>query len=156
MANPITKLVHVTRQHKKFVEGLADGLKPGAASVYAGFSRDYGKTLAKAPEIRNLLHQRLEERGLNEDKIAEKLTEGLEAMAPPRRDGGTLYPDNFVRKQYLDLLCRIRGDYAPEKTEHLDKRIQIVLDRGMIEALRDTDAITVEEADVLDAEIVNG
>jgi hypothetical protein len=77
-------------------------------------------------------------------------------MAPPRRDGGTLYPDNFVRKQYLDLLCRIRGDYAPEKTEHLDKRIQIVLDRGMIEALRDTDAITVEEADVLDAEIVNG
>jgi hypothetical protein len=125
------------------------------ASVYAGYSPSYGKDLARHPEVKSLLLQKLEEKGLNEDKIAEKLDEGLDAMAPPRKDGGKLYPDNFVRKQYLDLLCRIRGDYAPEKSEHIEKKIQITLDLGMLKSLKDSGMLSTEDANILEAEIVN-
>jgi len=142
------------RHHRKFVEGLSEGLSNSKAAVAAGFSGHYGRQLAQMPAIKTLLLQRLEEKGLNEDKIADKLAEGLDAMAPPRKDGGTLYPDNFVRKQYLDLLCRIRGDYAPEETVHTERTIQLVLDASMIKALKDTNFIDAEEVEVLEAEIV--
>jgi len=142
------------RHHRKFVEGLSEGLSNPKAAVAAGYSESYGRQLARMPAIKSLLRQRLEERGLNEDKIAEKLAEGLDAMAPPRKDGGTLYPDNFVRKQYLDMLCRIRGDYAPEETVHTERKIQLVLDASMIKALKDTDFIDAEEVEILEAEIV--
>lgn len=150
----IPKIESLTRQHRKFVEGLSDGMTQPAAAQYAGFASSYGKDLARVPAIKTLLMQKLEEKGLTEDKIAEKLAEGLDAMAPPRKDGGTLYPDNFVRKQYLDLLCRIRGDYAPDKTEHTEKKIQITLDLGMLKSLKDSGMLSSEDAEVLDAEIV--
>lgn len=145
----------LTRQHRKFVEGLSEGMTQENASVYAGYSPSYGKDLARHPEVKSLLLQKLEEKGLNEDRIADKIDEGLDAMAPPRKDGGTLYPDNFVRKQYLDLLCRIRGDYAPEKSEHIEKKIHITLDLGMLKSLKDSGMLTAEDANVLEAEIVD-
>ena len=145
----------LTRSHRKFVEGLSEGMSQADASVFAGYSQHYGKDLARQPEIKSLLLQKLEEKGLNEDRIADKLDEGLDAMAPPRKDGGKLYPDNFVRKQYLDLLCRIRGDYAPEKSEHIEKKIQITLDLGMLKSLKDSGLLTAEDANILEAEIVN-
>jgi len=153
---PIPQLPNgLTRAHRKFVEGLSEGMTQENASVYAGYSPSYGKDLARHPEVKSLLLQKLEEKGLNEDKIAEKLDEGLDAMAPPRKDGGKLYPDNFVRKQYLDLLCRIRGDYAPEKSEHIEKKIQITLDLGMLKSLKDSGMLSTEDANILEAEIVN-
>ncbi len=150
----IPKITALSRQHRKFVEGLSEGMTQAHAAEYAGFSGSYGKDLARVPEIKTLLLQKLEEKGLTEDKIAEKLAEGLDAMAPPRKDGGTLYPDNFVRKQYLDLLCRIRGDYAPEKSEHVEKKIQITLDLGMLKSLKDSGMLSPEDANILEAEIV--
>lgn len=145
----------ITRQHRKFAEGLSEGMKQEEAALYAGFSGSYGKDLARHPEIKSLLLQKLEEKGLNEDRIAEKLDEGLDAMAPPRKDGGTLYPDNFVRKQYLDLLCRIRGDYAPEKSEHVEKKIQITLDLGMLKGLHDSGLLSAKDVEILEAEVIS-
>jgi hypothetical protein len=130
-------------------------MKQEEAALYAGFSGSYGKDLARHPEIKSLLLQKLEEKGLNEDRIAEKLDEGLDAMAPPRKDGGTLYPDNFVRKQYLDLLCRIRGDYAPEKSEHVEKKIQITLDLGMLKGLHDSGLLSAKDVEILEAEVIS-
>jgi len=150
----IPNITALTHQHRKFVEGLSEGLTQEKAAIRAGFSGSYGKDLARVPQIKTLLMEKLEEKGLNEDKIADKLAEGLDAMAPPRKDGGTLYPDNFVRKQYLDLLCRIRGDYAPEKSEHTEKTIQITLDLGMLKSLKDSGMLSKDDADILEAEIV--
>jgi hypothetical protein len=100
------------------------------------------------------LKKRLEEAGLNEEKIASKISDGLEATAPPRKDGGTLYPDQFVRKQFLDLLLRIRGDYAPEVSEHVEKVIHVTIDRDMVKSLRDSGFIAEDEGEILEAEIV--
>jgi hypothetical protein len=97
----------------------------------------------------------MEKAGINDTLIAKKLRDGLDAMAPPRKDGGKQYEDQFVRKQFLDVIFKVRGDYAPERTENIEKNIVIVMDGRMIEALRDSKALPIEEADVLDAEIVS-
>jgi hypothetical protein len=96
----------------------------------------------------------MERTGINDTLLATKLLEGLSAMAPPRRDGGTQYADQFVRKQFLDVIFKVRGDYAPDRTETTEKHITIVMDGRMVEALRDSKMLETQDADVLEAEIV--
>lgn len=108
----------------------------------------------KNPTIQGLLHTAMHQAGIDDLLIARKLREGLDAKAPPRKDGGRQYPDQFVRKQFLDVIFKLRGDYAPEKSEHTNKTINLTLDMGMIKALKDTKFITDAEVDILEAEIV--
>ena len=141
-------------RQRKFVSELIRGASQSSAAVSAGYSADYGKALMNNPAVQGLLHTAMQQAGIDDLLIARKLREGLDAKAPPRKDGGKQYPDQFVRKQFLDVIFKLRGDYAPEKSEHINKTINLTLDMGMIKALKDTKFITAEEVDILEAEIV--
>jgi len=113
------------------------------------------------PSVKSLLLKKLEKWELNEDLIAKKIKDGLNARTVPQREGGTRYDDQFTRKQFLDLLIKIRGDYAPERIEATSRQIQIIIDGSMVKALLDSKVIKPEEletieGDYIDAEVVDG
>lgn len=141
-------------RQRKFVSELIRGASQSSAAVAAGYSAEHGTALMKNPAVQGLLHTAMQQAGIDDLLIARKLREGLDAKAPPRKDGGRQYPDQFVRKQFLDVIFKLRGDYAPEKSEHLTKTINLTIDMGMIKALKDTKFITDEEVGILEAEIV--
>jgi phage terminase small subunit len=143
-----------TVKHRQFVANVLRGKTAPDAAVGAGFSADYGKALMKSPMVKGLLDEAMKKAGIDDYLIARKLREGLDAKAPPRKEGGAAYPDQFVRKQFLDVIFKLRGDYAPEKSESIHKTINLTIDRGMIEALRDTQFIDAEEVKLLEYEIV--
>jgi hypothetical protein len=149
------KLTTINAKHKKFVRRILDGETMSQAASSAGFGPTYGSSLMKQPAIRSLLVTEMERAGINDTLLATKLLDGLDAMAPPRRDGGKQYADQFVRKQFLDVIFKVRGDYAPDRTESTEKHITIVMDGRMVDALRDSKMLETQDADILEAEIVS-
>lgn len=141
-------------KQRNFVAGLLKGKTKAEAAVDAGYSADYGSELAKTATVQNILAEAMQKAGITDNLIARKLREGLDAKTPPRKEGGSQYPDQFVRKQFLDVIFKLRGDYAPEKSETVHKTISITIDKGMIEAWKDTGFIDAEEVKLLEAEIV--
>lgn len=141
-------------RQRQFVSELLKGKSQSQAAVAAGYKADYGTDLMKNPAVAGLLHRAMQQAGIDDLLIARKLREGLDAKTPPRKEGGKQYPDQFVRKQFLDVIFKLRGDYAPEKSEHTNKSISLTIDRGMIEALKDTKYLTEAEVEILEAEIV--
>jgi len=150
-----TELQKITPKHRKFVKGLIGGQTSSAAARNAGFKDSrYGSYLMAQPAIQSLLLQQMEKAGISDDVLAKKLKDGLSARTPPKAGVPGRYEDHFVRKQFLDLIFKLRGDYAPEKIESTEKRIVIVFDTRSIAGLKDSGAISDEEANILDAEIV--
>lgn len=142
-------------KQRKFVSELIRGASQSSAAVSAGYGPKYGDTLMKNPVVQGLLHTAMQQAGIDDLLIARKLREGLDAKAPPRKDGGRQYPDQFVRKQFLDVIFKLRGDYAPEKSEHLTKTINLTIDSSMLKALRDTKFIDAEEVEILESSFLN-
>ena len=147
-------MAEATVKQRKFVAELLKGKSNGAAALAAGYSEDYGSDLVKSPTIQGLLATAMAKAGIDDNLIARKLREGLDAKTPPRKEGGQQYPDQFVRKQFLDVIFKLRGDYAPEKAETVHKTINITIDKGMIEAWKDTGFITGDQDKILEAEVV--
>jgi hypothetical protein len=142
-------------KQRKFVSELIRGSSQSAAAVSAGYSASSSSDLMKNPAVQGLLNEAMKQAGIDDLLIARKLREGLDAKAPPRKDGGRQYPDQFVRKQFLDVIFKLRGDYAPEKSEHLTKTINLTLDMGMIKALKDTQFLDAEEVQLLESHLVS-
>jgi len=141
----------ITSRQRKFIKAVVQGNTYRAAAIKAGYqSPDYGSILMKQPHIRTALQAYMHKAGITDELIARKLKEGLNAKTVPRSEGGKRYDDQFVRKQFLDIVLRIRGDYAPEKFEAVNKQITLVIDNKMLEALKDSKALT--EADVVELE----
>jgi len=155
MPQPLGKNWKPTRKHAKMVKHIADGDSASKAGRMVGFSSNYGAHLMKDERMQSLLLSELERVGVTDGYLAEKTREGLNAMAPPRKDGGIQYPDYFVRKQYLDIALRVRGDYAPERTEHTQKVINITLTPDFVKGLIDAKAITYDEAEILEGEVID-
>lgn len=149
---PLEKL---TPKHRKFVKNRVAGMTIANAASMAGFAPMYGKNLVKQDLIKNALSSAMVKVGITEDLLARKLHDGLDAMAPPKRDGGKQYEDQFVRKQFLDVIFKLRGDYAPERKETTEKHITIVMDAAMLKGLKDSKVLTEDECQILDAEVVN-
>jgi len=148
-------LATISSAHKRFVRKVLEGETFGQAAIDAGYrDRGYGSSLMKEPAIRSLLTTEMEKAGINDTLIAKKLRDGLNAMTPPKKEGGRQYEDQFVRKQFLDVIFKVRGDYAPERSESTEKHIAIIMDGRMVDALRDSKVLEEQDADVLDAEIV--
>jgi phage terminase small subunit len=141
-------------RQRRFVSELLKGKTQSQAAVAAGYKADYASDLMKLPQVRGFLDKAMVKAGIDDLLIARKLREGLDAKTPPRKEGGKQYPDQFVRKQYIDLICKIRGDYAPDKSEHINKTINLTIDMGMLKALKDTRFLSAKEVDYLEAEIV--
>jgi len=149
-------LEKVLPRHRKFVKGLIDGKSNTSAAVSAGFtSPSYGNYLAKQPVIKSLLAAEMEKQGLTEPMLVKRLKDGLDAETVPKKDGGERYDDQFVRKQFLDIIFKLRGDYAAIKTESAEKHIVIILDNRMIDSLRATDKLSKEDAETIEGEIID-
>jgi len=141
-------------KQRRFVSELLKGKNQTQAAVSAGYRADYASDLMKMPQVKGLLDKAMRDAGIDDLLIARKLREGLDAKTPPKKEGGKQYADQFVRKQFLDVIFKLRGDYAPERTENVQKSISITIDRGFLEALKDTKFLSAHEAEVLEAEIV--
>ena len=130
------------------------------SGIAAGFGDQTGYALMKNPAIRSALATKMEQVGITDIFMAKKVKQGLNAKTVPRRDGGKRYDDQFVRKQWADIVFKLRGDYAPEKLETEHKIIQLVIDGNMLKALQDSKVITdkdlleLNHEPILDAEVI--
>ena len=141
-------------RQKKYVRRLAETGKILKSATDVGY-RDprYGSQLMMNPKILTALQKELDALGVDKALIVRKIKKGLNATRVIK-DGGKKYPDFHAQHKFLDMLLKIRGDYAPEKHEIKQERLVIVLGADMRKGLIDAEAITEEEADIIEAEIV--
>jgi len=132
-------------KHYAFIGNVLAGKSIKDSSLAAGFGHQRGYGLMKNPAIRNELQRQMETAGITDQYLAKKIRDGLNAKTVPRRDGGKRYDDQFTRKQWADLAIKVKGGYAPEKIESEVKVIQLVIDGNMINALKDSKALSKEE-----------
>jgi len=109
----------------------------------------------KQPAVQSILVAEMEKQGLTDSILVRKLRDGLNAQTVPRREGGQRYDDQFVRKQFLDIIFKVRGDYAPERTESTEKKIVLIMNGRMIDALKDSGKLTEAEGEILEGEIID-
>lgn len=147
---------NLTRGNIKFIDAKLEGKNNTDAARIGGYSypTQSGYELMKSPKIQTALLERMEEAGINDKFIAKGLKEGCKALAPPRKDGGKQYADYFTRKQYLDIILRVRGDFAPETQQSISKHITVVIDHNMIKALKDSGGLDEKEAEVIECEVI--
>lgn len=117
------------------------------AAKQCGLAPKYGYQIAKQPEFLTALQTVLDEEGLNDLVIAQTIKKGLDAYYV-RKDGGQEYPDFHAIDKALTQLIKIKGGYAAEKTEHIEKRMIFNVTPETIKAMRDC-AIPEEEIEVL-------
>lgn len=153
MGEPL-KSTKLNRKHKKFVKALAKTGDARRSADLAGYEDPtYGAFLQRQPHIQTALQQALEKEDLNDDKVATEIKDGLKAMYV-KKDGGTKYTDHHARHKYLDTLIKIKGGYAPEKHEIKQERLILNYNIDMRKGLLDAKAITDEEAEAIEAEIL--
>lgn len=145
------KLSVMEVKHRKFVKGVLAGNNLCEAARLAGYKgTSYPQRLMNRADVQRLLLSEMEKAGINDGFLAKRLKDGLNAKTVPRRDGGKRYDDQFVRKQFMDIVLKVRGDYAPEKVETTTKTIQLVIDHKMLEALKDSKALPEKELEELE------
>lgn len=146
-------------KQKAFADALLTGKAKtltAAAKIakYSSPSKD-GSRAMSLDTVREYMMDKFHKYGINDDTIARKMSEGMDAMAPPRKEGGTRYEDQFTRRLYLDMYFRLRGLYAPEKTEHVEKRIVINMTQEFMKGLIDAGAVKQEELDYIEGEVIH-
>ena len=145
----------LTTLQKKFVKNLVETGKVKESALRAGsIDPTYGSHLLRNEGVQLALMQAYDKAGITDGYIVSKIKQGMNAKYPPRREGGKQYPDMFTRKHYIDMFFKTTGGYAPEKHEVKEKRIVIVMSPGTVKGLVDAKAISEDEGDFLEAEIV--
>ena len=146
---------NLTRLQRGFVKNLAETGKISESALRAGsIDPTYGSHLLRNENVQLALMEAYDKAGISDGYIVSKIKQGMNAKYPPRKDGGRQYPDYFTRKHYIDMFFKTTGGYAPEKHEVSEKRIIIVMSPGTVKGLVDAKAISEDEGDFLDAEIV--
>lgn len=158
MNSEVKAIAKPTYKQKKFITAMAKGFNAGDAAIKAGYSdKAYGYYLKGLDSIKSILVKEMERAGVNEELIAQKLREGMDALTVPKVPGeDRRFEDHFIRKQFLEMAIKIRGDFAPEKVESVRKEIKLVIDSHLIKALKDSKVIGelggIEELNVIDVE----
>lgn len=124
--------------------GVPDNI--AAQTAYRWLHKDQG--------VRAYLFKEMEKAGITDPYVAQKMKEGMSAMTKPVKEGGERYEDYFVRKQYIDMYFRLKGMYAPEKSEHTETQIILNITPQLSDGLKDALGLEGEEADVFEAEII--
>ena len=152
-----SKKTKLTQKQQGFADDLLKGktvAKAAADNYNTTYPSVMGRQLMKRDDVREYMMQRFDEVGITCDEVALKMKEGLDAMTPPKKEGGTRYEDFFTRRLYLDMYFRLRGLYAPEKTEHIEKRIVLNITPEMIKGLQDSGAIDEQEVEYIKGEVI--
>lgn len=154
MTKTLSKDAETTIKQRKFVKNRLAGDNKAVAARKAGFvSEGYGSFLEKQSHIQTMLQKALEAKGLTDDKVADKLAEGLESFYV-KKDGGTKYPDFHAQEKYLVDLIKIKGGFAPEKHEVTEKRIVLIMSPEFKKGLKDSGLIDKKDEEIIDAEII--
>jgi len=136
---------------KKLIKTEGDVRKAGEI-VFGNAGKD-GYKLLRRERVVKALTVLMEDVGLTEKKLVEKLKDGLEAM---KYDYGQKkqVPDYFIRYKYLDLIFRLRGDYAPTKykvegevTHKVNELESIIRNMSSAKELQD-----IKEAEIINQE----
>ena len=138
---------------KKYARRAAETGEIIKAATDVGYKGNYGSQLMRNPKIQTALQEELELLGVTKELIVRKLKQGLNAYRV-LKDDGKKYKDFHAIVKYLDMYMKLEGHYAPEKHELKQERLVIVLGADMRKGLIDAEAITEEEADIIEAEIV--
>jgi hypothetical protein len=152
----MTELKEDTRllpKMKKFARRVAKTGEILKSATDVGYKGNYGSQLMKNEKIQTAIQVEMDRQGTTTERIVEKIDEGMEAYRVIR-DGGKKYPDFHVRKEYVDIALKIRGDYAPEKHEIRQEKLILVITPETIKGLKDAGAITDDDAEVITAEAI--
>jgi hypothetical protein len=150
-----------TQMQKNFAKNFVETGKVGKSALKAGYSNaSHGSSLMKTEAVQTAIQQEMFNQGITDTLLSKKMKDGLGANYPAKfsaKTGQLLQeeaPDFYTRKQYIDMILKIRGDYAPEKHQIEKKEIVIILNAEVVKGLKDAKAITDVEAEVLEAELV--
>lgn len=142
----------LTVKNKKYARRLAETGEIGQSALDVGYKQaQYGSQLMRQPKILTALQTEMEKLKVNDAVIVRKLKEGLQATRVIR-DGGDEYPDYHAQHKFLDMILKIRGDYAPEKHQISTKEITIVITPEVLKGLKDSRAVTEAEIEELSRE----
>lgn len=102
----------LSQVERGMVRGLLSGSDVEESSASVGIQTDEGRRVLDRPPVRSALDAALRRRGLDEDRVARTLDEGLNATRSVYHQGIRIdeVPDHSARKGYLDTLLDIRGD----------------------------------------------
>lgn len=138
---------------KKYARKVAQTGEILKSANDVGYKGNYGSQLIQNPKIQTAIQVEMDKQGTTTEKIARKIDEGMEAFRVIR-DKGKEYPDFHVRKEYVDMALKIRGDYAPEKHEIRQEKLILVITPETIKGLKDAGAITDDDAETITAEAI--
>ena len=139
---------------KKYVRRLAQTGEIIKSANDIGYKGNYGSQLMKNPKIQTALQEELDSLGVDKELVVRKLKAGLNAYRVIR-DGGKKYKDFHAIHKYLDMYMKLEGHYAPEKHEIRQEKLIIVLSPELRKGLIDAEAITEDEAQVIEAEVLD-
>lgn len=102
---------NLTIKQRKFVEGVVSGLPKRSAAIQAGYSERSAHAIAhenlNKPEIIKTLEAIMEENGISDSYIADKLIE----LANAETNGNPYWP---ARARALDMMLKVKGYYSQE------------------------------------------
>ena len=105
---------NLTVKQRKLIAGVASGMPKRTAAIQAGYAESSAHTIAyetlKNPEVLKSLNDIMQEHGITDNYIAQKLIELTEAETK----GVPHWP---ARARALDMLLKVKGLYAPEQLE---------------------------------------
>lgn len=145
----------LTEKQKRVMEGKMEGLSTTAAVQRAyGY---HGGPLVKAANAllaRKPIIDALESKGVTDEKIAEKIADGLEAEKTVVIGKGEYItePDHSARVQYLKEANRVRDNYPAIKVEKEEKVVHISLTGDDVRAIEQFHGM--RKAEVVDGEVV--
>ena len=153
MAKQLTKKKTNPKQKKYAKKYVETGGNVAKATDLAGYAPGHGYHLMKQPKIQTEIQKALVDAGLTDNTAAERIEEGQKAMYV-KKDKGKEYPDWHARHKYLDMQIKIGGGYAPEKHEIKQERLVVILSPELRKGLIDAEAITEDEMEVIEAEVI--
>lgn len=123
-------------RRERYVEGLMDGKTRRRAALDAGFSvsqAEDAKNRIEGPITQALILRALMDAGVTLTRLAEKMSEGLEATRAQSVSGGQGKPatlemvaDFETRLKYIQHACKIMSIDEPEEREVPEMRVNIV------------------------------
>lgn len=146
---PQEPLKRLTIRHNKLAKNIARTANVKRSANLAGFSPAYAQKLMHDQKFLTKLQLELDKQGLDDMGLVGKLKEGLEAYTV-KKDKGEHYPDFHAIQKTLDMIFKLRGDYAPEKHEITQKQVIIHFTPEFLEGLKDSRILTDDEVKIIE------
>ena len=145
MADDLNNDKPLTTPQKRFCKNVIKGDNLARAAQNAGLmSQGYSSYLMRQPKIRQELARLLETEGVDDERLAKKLNEILDATLV-KKDGGKEYPDYPTQLRAVETVFKVKRDIAADGSVESRTQINIILNPEMIKGLKDSKALSKEE-----------